>query len=404
MTLFQTRFLAVCTLALLAVASPAWADAVSVGCPGGAGTYPSITDALNYLRTRPSDQAHQINVSGACSEYVKVERFFGGLTIQGPATLQPGAGPAPHGVVMLIINARVTLRNMTLRGAPDLGVVQVGDDANVRVEGCTVENGRSGIVVNGHSSIVASTIQNNSTNQIGVNGPGAVYIGSTDNDTVPTVIKGGFLGVAVNPGGIANIWGATTIKENSYGVYSHGGNVFLCCNAPYQRKIIDNNVGIRLNGGTLNLNGDVLIENNRQAGIQLRGGTVTVNWVSGQTIRRNGTTGMPGSGGILVQTGASLRLLNAEVSENRGSGIVVQGGSSAMLSGTTIRNNGRYGVEVIAGSTAEILSGTAVSGNVNTDLFCAPNSYAFGDKAGIGKMICPTFDQSPNPLPDPELP
>ncbi len=95
MTLFQTRLLVVCTLALFAVASPAWADLVTVGCAGGAGTYPSITDALAYLNTLPPYNAHHINVSGACSEYVKVERFFGELRIHGPATLQPPAGPSP---------------------------------------------------------------------------------------------------------------------------------------------------------------------------------------------------------------------------------------------------------------------------------------------------------------------
>lgn len=53
-----------------------------------------------------------------------------------------------------------------------------------------------------------------------------------------------------------------------------------------------------------------------------------------------------------------------------------------------IARNGENGLTVHDGS-----------GNQTSDLSCTPDLSAHGDAAGVSKMFCPAFNQSPQPLP-----
>ncbi|MFQ5927288.1 MAG: right-handed parallel beta-helix repeat-containing protein, partial [Terriglobia bacterium] len=121
----------------------------------------------------------------------------------------------------------------------------------------------------------------------------------------------------------------------------------------------------------------------------------------GQTIRNTGT-----AGGIVALGNSHLELFSSEVRNNVGSGVVLRENSSARIFNNTITGNGGNGVRVIRLSTARLFAPNTITGNGNFDFFCAPNSFASGDKTGVGRMFCPKFDQSPEPMlgPKPDQP
>jgi hypothetical protein len=55
-------------------------------------------------------------------------------------------------------------------------------------------------------------------------------------------------------------------------------------------------------------------------------------------------------------------------------------------------NNGE-GVRVAALSSVLLFEPNSVTGNAGFDLVCTPNSYGSGKPTGVGRMLCPAFDQ-----------
>ena len=108
-----------------------------------------------------------------------------------------------------------------------------------------------------------------------------------------------------------------------------------------------------------------------------------------QTIQQNGNADNRDSGGILGRGNSHLDLFSASVVNNRGVGLAMRDNSSARLGGDTVTGNTAGGVNLLILSSTELLPGNNITGNGITDLKCRLNSFALGDRSGIGMVSCP---------------
>ena len=228
------------------------------------------------------------------------------------------------------------------------------------------------------------------------------YLASQDKEgvLVPTVLqrvslaRGGF-GVVSNGGDVRVIEG-TVIKNLAQGLRCNGGNVWFY-SAGEPNHLIENYIGITAIGCNLMMNGPVEVSRNLGWGMVLRNTTAVTQWGIGpQMIDNNGTAGEASSGGIFASNGTYLNLLNGQVTGNKGPGVQVEDTASARLFHMTISGNTGYGIMAGALSVVEVGANT-VRNNGGVDLFCTPNGHGRGDPAGIAKMICSGFNQSPSP-------
>jgi len=385
----------ICTMMVTALfLLPAAAHAVTVGCAGATGTFDfnSISAAVNVV-----PDGSQINVSGTCSEFVFVFNRHG-LTIKGvtnPATLQPDpAVPSPGMLLNISSSDGIRIQNMVLSGSAQIPCAHI-EDSIVTLQGVTVQgsSGGPGLFVQGHSNlkVTASIVQDNLVG-IRLDGGSLLLLGETvPNDPVPSVVqRSSFSGVWIRPGAHAAILGSTIVQNNNIGVNVEGGSADICCDGTDQRKIINNQVGVRVSRGTLEFRGPTLIANNTVFGVRMLGSAAT--FFGSQTVRGNGA-------GISVQGSSNIDLFSTEVSSNLGSGVILQDNSSGRFSGNTITGNSGVGITLTAISTAQIFGDNTVSGNGGVDLTCSSDSFGHGDATGIRKVFCPRFNVEPLPGP-----
>ncbi len=192
-------------------------------------------------------------------------------------------------------------------------------------------------------------------------------------------------------------------------------------------QVLNNVIGIRSGGGgTLRVNGPVVIQGNSLSGIRLLGSFANIGGDPADLnqqpiITQNGSTAIvPGlnntpsftPAGINTEGNSHLELFAARVTNNPGAGVVLSNNASARFGADTITNNNGGGVLVTNLSTAALFSPSPgfpannITGNSGVDLSCTPDSFAFGDKSGIGKLTCPRFNvqRLPGPPPDAEKP
>lgn len=385
---------------LLLVVRPVQAKNVLVDCTGHTGSFSSLSAALKSLH-RLSPRDHQIAVSGTCNESVLIQDFENLQLIGKPgATL---TAPDFELVVLSIEQSRnVTVTGFNIRGLEKSILVKIVDSL-VAFKGCTIDGGGSsgdGMFAAGlsHVSIEASTVQNCASWGIRIDDNSVLDVGSVDTDPVPCIIQENLAGIRVNRSR-ANIFGATIIRNNSFsGVTLQQGAALFCCDQ-MERKILDNRFGILVEtGGKLEMFGPALIEGSQRAGIYLVGSSAKLFGGGSQTIQRNGTAGDPFTGGIIVRNNSSLDLDSTLVTQNLSHGLVVRESSSARFFGdTNITSNSGDGVRVIGLSNATLFAPTKINNNQKPDLFCSANSFAPGDRTGVGRMNCPVFEPSNEP-------
>ena len=85
------------------------------------------------------------------------------------------------------------------------------------------------------------------------------------------------------------------------------------------------------------------------------------------------------------------------VANNYGPGVYLGNGSAGRIIKNTITDNAAEGVRLSGISTAIVQDNIAISGNGASDLLCSTNSYASGNKTGIKKMKCSSFEEEPAP-------
>jgi len=434
--------------ALLALPGNAAANTVSVGCAGagpGPFDYTSLADAIVALKAI-SHRDHFIVVSGTCTELVNLDQMEN-ITISGTdgAVLAepPGSGANPSVFSISWANG-IQIRNLRFRGSDAQRTLLNVYDSNIEVSDCVFEDSDEGIFVHGNSNVFVrrSTLQSLGWYGVRVDDNASVNLGDVNDDVVPTIIQRSGIGLLVRNNGVANVHGKTSIRENGTGVSGQGGTVSFCCEYG-GREVIDNSSGFSLlagskliaqgplrvegntscglnlagasarfwpgtytmrdngpvgitvsYGGTLHLSSDAVIENHTQAGIWLAGGTATVS--GNVSIRNNGTPGRAMNGGIVAASGSVVSLYTGStgsVTGNAGPGLLVTHNSTARLQGATITGNQGEGVRVAALSSVMLFGANVITGNAGFDLVCTPNAYGSGNPSGIGRMVCPAFDQ-----------
>lgn len=396
------RVFAYVLLALFAVL-PVSADTVYVDCSAGTpGAFTTIAAALASL---PSATGHTVRVTGTCVERVQISNWSD-LRLEGnpTATLLHDGSTTDFRIVWILNSEGVTLRNLTIGAVPSPSLpftpVHIGS-SSVEIESCTLQGGTalaSGalwVVDRSRVDVRSSTIQDSSPSGIRLDS-GEINLGDP-GASGPNILQRNNAGIRLRAGAHIVVWGNNIIRENLNGVISNGGHVFLCC-TPGLLIANNTNTGITINlGGDVQANSPVTFENNGFAGVRMVSGAALLT--TGQIFRSNGQSGNNDSAAIVATGSAHLELFNAEITGNRAHGVLLEDNTSARIFDNVIRDNAGNGIRVISLSSARIFSPNTVTGH-DIDLFCAPNSFARGDDAGIGKKFCPGFDRSGGPGPD----
>jgi hypothetical protein len=206
------------------------------------------------------------------------------------------------------------------------------------------------------------------------------------------------LGLDLLAGSKLIVEGPIRIEGNRYGgINATGASVRFW----WGEYAIRNNgpVGIAVShAGSVHLSGDGVVEDHTQAGISLVGSTVTL--AGNVSVRNNGTPGGTMNGGIVAATGSVVSVnmgAGGSIAGNAGPGLLLTHNSTARLQRATVSGNQGDGVHVAALSSVLLFKTISIVGNAGFDLFCTPNSYGSGERSGVGRMLCPAFNQSPLP-------
>jgi hypothetical protein len=386
-------------LFVLTIATKLEATTVSVGCAGSSGTFDftSVNDALSSLASTDK-RDDVINISGICTETVVVDDWDNLQLIgtNGAGIFAPASLGGNIGIIEVLNSKKIGIQGLKFRGTGATGPSPVFVlNSSVNVFQCILENGGvlagGGMFVQGHSNVLvhATTIQDNSPNGIRVDGPALVQVGDVSTEPTPSVLQGNAIGILARGGGLANIHGNTIIRSNRIGVQVSGGEAVFCC-GDGQRQVLDNRIGISVvTGGKLETIGPVLVQGNAAFGVSLLGGNATIG--EGNTIQQNGRR-------IQVRGSANLQLSGGSVVNNTGVGIVVRDDSSAAIDSELISGNGE-GIRVLILSSVSVTGMNTVTGNLDADMSCSPDSFGYGDRAAIGTLHCPHFGVDPVPGP-----
>ncbi len=134
----------------------------------------------------------------------------------------------------------------------------------------------------------------------------------------------------------------------------------------------------------------VTVEGHSRYGVYAEGSVFSV--VGPVVIQNNGTAGSP-SAGIALTRGSSLHSspmgnLGSEITANNAPGIVVDLSSTASLNYANIHNNTGLGVQIQRLSSAELGPQVTLSGNGGFAVTCDSSSWLFGNVAGVAPLDC----------------
>ncbi len=425
-------------LLLLVLTGPAWAATVSVTCTGS-GT--PLQAAVNTAA-----EGDTINVSGSCSECVKVTNIDQ-LTIQGTggATLTSCGGGPGYPTLLLQNSHLFRLQNMTVNGSSGSDAILV-NLADGTVEGCTVQGAEgNGINVQNNSSLAVngSMVQNN-----GFSGSGSGTFGSGINvNKLSSVTMYGSIVQGNGTSGI-NVSNFSALALQASTVQNNTGNGVNISNSSLANLFGDNpNTPsvfeideIAGNGGTgifvsglsnLGGGGAHLIHHNAFRGIQVGNSNAQLGGQSRTQpaeIHDNGFQGVffvsstgnlgnyvkvyqnnlnppvplpPSPGGILcgvcANGGSSIFLNETEISGNTGHGLFASLNSLTSGRSLTITGNTGDGVHMETASGGNFQppvttptpgTPTNISGNTGNSANCADSfSWIAGDTTGFAKPI-----------------
>lgn len=332
----QASLVAVVALGLPRVALAA---NVTVDCTGGPADFGSITAALNALDLQGP---HTIFLApGTCVESVVIEDRER-LTIDA----------RPHGTQ--IQSADGFHDTITIINSHGVELFQVG-----------AVFGKTGIAIGQSSEVLLAGVTSE------VNGDGVIV---TENSTLR--YEGGLVqtndrdGLIVIEGSVARADGVNFQSNPGSGI-----SVFANSRIQVHNSLLSNN---SIRGLSLDNGGSAQVLNTQ--------------------IHDNGNLGPAfGAGGILALRKSEFGLIASDVSNNRGFGVVVRDNSSAVLVDNTINANSAGGVIALILSVARLAGTNIITGNGNTDLTCTISSFAYGNRSGVGKLLCPGFGTDPFP-------
>jgi hypothetical protein len=421
---------------LSAVAVPAQAATVSVGCAGAAGTF-DFSTLTQALQANPAGNVI-INVSGVCTEAVIISSMpnLSIIGAAGAALVDPGDAVPNFLAVMEVDDSQnVTIQNLAIQLASRPTASQI---PGVTIQNSTV-NFRGGRIEGAGGSdgidMVQSTvrlfgnvvIENNNDGQgagegIFVQGPSSTLTLRRDAAGNCPIIQGnGDNGILLTATGalvtIPAVGGCATIQNNGQaGIFAQqGANVRVSAsqNAPSTVQIINNGFGVvAVVGSHFGVNGPVLIQGNTGDGVRLRNASgdigPAIDGPAGPSIQQNGTASTTFTtafccalpAGISVANNSDLDISAGTVANNSAPGLLVQDNSSARVIGTigslSITQN-PVGISVTNVSTAALFLAPSVTGNTGSDLACGPDSVGYGDLTNVGKNGCAQFKAVANP-------
>jgi hypothetical protein len=369
------------------------AATATVGCAGAVGTfdYPTLSSALSNLYNL-SHRNHHITVSGTCTELVTIADFEN-LVVEGTpgaALVHPGTSPQP--LLLLHSSKNVTVRDLLLRGS-GAGNEDVAHLANALAsfERCTFQDGGTGLFMFRDATVsLGNVVIRNNERAMRVSAGSVVSIGDFD-PAQQSLVESNGAGIQADESAQLFLYGNVDVRNNgAFGVSLIGARVRLCCDVGV-RRIEGNRIGIVSSGGYVDLIGPAEINGNALTGMQLIDSSLRLT--GGQNIGQNGA-GPRLRGGILARGNSHLEITGANIQGNNGSGIVLRDNSSALISSSTVSANTAGGVTVTIMSTAGMFDNN-ISGNGNADLSCSPDSFAYGERNGIGKLFCSRFNVEP---------
>lgn len=403
MTLARTKARTLVVVALALFIAPAGlAQPCDVVVDGGA-HYSSVNDAVAAL---PDRDGHHLLVSGLCQETVEISGHRG-LAIEGTAgaTIEPApddVDPYPLTFTCRLCD-QLSVRSLTIRGKPGVkGAASLWYSREVSFDETTIEGGGSaegGLWVVESVGVHLNKVQvRNSSTGIRVDGPSRVFLVGAwmPGDVGESRVEGNRTGIHVNPSAALTLRGDTVVRDNLFGVFSYTGGLWVCCGEDVAHPRLEDNTyyGVTMWGGEALVQGPLTIRGNGLWG-WFSIGTDADLW--DVLLEENGSPG--GSGGGIALVGGVLELAGGAVRNNLGDGVALWDGALGRLAPTEVRGNEGEGIDVQSLSLARVFSGVVVRDNGGFDLRCAPNAHGRGDKSGIGKLHCPGFGRSPDPVP-----
>jgi hypothetical protein len=307
---------------------------VTVGCPGGSGTYPSIGAALTAIgQTGPS----VITVTGTCKENVSLNNARS-LTFIAGAGGAKIVEPQDSDAFDVVRSQDITLQNLEIVGTPGSmpgfggGGVSITEASDLHILGCNIHDNEAGGVSANTGSLLFlrnTTIHNNTP----------------------------FDGLDVAGNSTADVFGSTIQNNGSPGV-NGGVGVFVTRDSVVRFRrtnLIQNNADVGIVVRLLStvvfeftdINGTTVQGHNINGILVQEGGHLQVN-SPGTVIQGNGVA-CPldtACGGIFAAENSTLEVSSGTISGNQGAGISVQQGTNVHLNGATVSNNSGDGVHI----------------------------------------------------------
>ena len=366
-------------LTSLVLSAPVHAADVTVGCPGGSGTYPSINAALAAIGViGPST----ITVTGICNENVGL---FNARSITILAPVAGGAtiiGPQDSDVFDISNSQDITLLNLEIHGNAASSVgggVVMGTNSQVGIIACNIHDNRDGgVFADSGSQVVlrSTTIQNNT--------PGDAMDVTNDSsaDVAFATIQNNGFGVLVQSRS-----GMILRRQNS--ILNNGDiGIQAIDSCKVQLQTADPALFTTIQGH--NVDG---IQVGDQAMLRMTGGP--------HAVQGNGSACPtdPTCGGILAVRNATLRLVSGNISSNQGSGIAVEQLADLGLDNVTVSNNTGDGVHIrriSVGQFGSVFPNT-ITGNGGASVFCDTTSLVVGDLSTFSKISCSQIERPLGP-------
>ena len=409
----QSRCIAI--IVILVCAFTLTAAAKTVGCAGAPpGTYDFAS--LNAAIAAAFPWGDVIDVYGTCSETVGLWSVWN-LTINGySATLAEPAGPNTQGDVLDISDTQnLRINGLRIQANPhtDSDYIAVANIYNSTVtfqdstiEGSSWTDGLDIFAISNVSLLGNTVIENN------VNGEGVYVEGSGSSVTINRGAVGTCPLLQNNGDGVYATTNASLfvrrcaiVRNNAaYGLYADNGAALAVTNpqAPGAIQVLNNQIGLSaVNGGTLRLNGPVLVQGNANDGVRIRAARGIIGGTVGPTITQNGA-GDPVccavNAGVSVDIGGVLDLNSASINGNPAPGVHATNNSNVrLLNNPQLQVTGNVGGVIIQNSSvAELVFAPVITGN-GSDLSCTPDSRVFGNGSAVGRINCPGFQSQTNP-------
>lgn len=186
-------------------------------------------------------------------------------------------------------------------------------------------------------------------------------------------------------------------KEIILAAGEHNGNITLESGVSLEGKNQDKTLisgtvtmknGTSLTKVTVSGSGGVLVEKDAKIklkNVKIKGASTGIKTVVGKgRVTAEGVKIFSGGKGMYLQSGNDVKITNCDVSNNKEEGIDIRSNVSGTISGNSIIGNGESGIEVILGKADLVISGNSIKKNKASGI--ATQYYSGMGKTGAVKI------------------